>query len=384
MFEHKGVPSTIAKRVAESIVDKSTSMTSRERVYKTLRFEPPDRTPRDLWTLQGVGMFRSAELRSLLDRYPMDIALPIDTNGNGTSVSKLWGGDLEADGDSLFRYGRSDRVRGTAFIKGKNVDDWGVEWEVGEDGVLGEVKQPLLADWSRLDHYTLPWEILNNANWDAVHALCRRTEKFVITPWHINIFERMQMLRGPENLFADIGYGDREFFRLRDILHEFFLREIDLWCATNVDGVRLSDDWGSQQALLIAPTTWRELYKPLYAEYCRRIHKAGKFVFMHSDGNIATIIPDLIEIGVDALNAQLFCMDLEQLACEYRGRITFWGEVDRQWVLPFGGPDDARAAVRRIRTALDKGSGGVIAQLEWGKDDPRENVEACFEAWLER
>jgi hypothetical protein len=52
-------------------------------------------------------------------------------------------------------------------------------------------------------------------------------------------------------------------------------------------------------------------------------------------------------------------------------------------VLPFGRPDDVREAVRRVRRALDSGTGGVIAQFQFGKYDPRENIEAAFEAWLE-
>jgi uroporphyrinogen decarboxylase len=113
------------------------------------------------------------------------------------------------------------------------------------------------------------------------------------------------------------------------------------------------------------------------------IHAAGKYVFMHSDGEISEIIPDLVEIGVDALNCQLFCMDIEALAATHGGQLVFWGEIDRQRILPMGGVEDVRAAVRRVRAAFERGDGGVIAQLEWGKDVPRANVEAAFAAWLE-
>ena len=88
-------------------------------------------------------------------------------------------------------------------------------------------------------------------------------------------------------------------------------------------------------------------------------------------------------MGVDALNSQLFCMDIEEIGRKYKGQITFWGEIDRQYVLPFGQPAEVRQAVRRVRQALDPGNGGIIAQCEWGKFDPKENIEAVFEAWLE-
>ena len=153
-----------------------------------------------------------------------------------------------------------------------------------------------------------------------------------------------------------------------------------MWTQCDVDAICFMDDWGSQRNLLISPQMWREVFKPLYADYCRLIHDAGKFVFMHSDGHIAAIYPDLIEIGVDALNSQLFCMDIEELS-KYRGQITFWGEIDRQHLLPFGTPDEIRAAVRRVRRALDDGTGGVIAQCEFGPGARPENIVAVFEAW---
>jgi hypothetical protein len=327
-------------------------------------------------------MFRHSELEAVLKRFSSDIVLPIDTAGTAVSAS----GDLGISSDEtsvLFKYGSSSRAKGTAFVVGTYVDEWGCPWEVGEDGLVGEVKYPPISDWRLLDGYTPPWEVLEGANWDDVNRVCAETDKFVLTPWHMDPFERMQFLRGTEALYMDLAYGTAEVFRLRDMVHEFFLKEVELWCSTDIDGIRFADDWGSQQSLLVSPQMWRETFKPLYADYCQMIHAAGKFAFFHCDGYITDIIPDLIEIGVDALNSQLFCMDIEELGRRYKGQITFWGEIDRQWVLPFGGPEDVRQAVRRVRRALDTGHGGVIAQLEWGKDVPRENVEAAFEAWLE-
>lgn len=141
------------------------------------------------------------------------------------------------------------------------------------------------------------------------------------------------------------------------------------------------DDWGTNSSLLISPDTWRALFKPLYREYCDLIHDAGKFAFFHTDGFTEPIYGDLIEIGVDAVNSQLFTMDIEELARQYRGQITFWGEMDRQHLLPFGTPEGVYDAVICVRRALDDGSGGVIAQCEWGKNNPAVHIEAVFEAW---
>jgi len=102
---------------------------------------------------------------------------------------------------------------------------------------------------------------------------------------------------------------------------------------------------------------------------------------MHSDGHILAIIPDLIELGLDALNSQIFCMGPENLK-QFRGRLTFWGEMDRQWLLPHGTPEEIDAAVREVAAALYQ-RGGVIAQCEFGPGAKPENVRQLFATWQE-
>lgn len=342
-------------------------MTGRERVLRALNFQSPDRPPRELWTLPGIAMYRHDELDAMLARFPSDFASPDVTHGTGPDV----------------QYGAGHKTRGAPAVVGTYVDEWGCPFTVAEPGVIGEVKAPPLADWAALDSLTPPDEILELADFSLVNAGCAATDKFVKAGTTVRPFERMQFLRGTEDLFADLAWGVPEVLRLRDLVHEFFLRELECWAKTDVDGISFMDDWGSQTNLLISPQMWREIYKSLYVEYCDLIHSAGKKVFFHSDGHIRAIIPDLIEIGVDAVNSQLFCQDIEEIGSEFKGKITFWGEIDRQWVLPFGTPEDVRNAVKRVRTALDDGSGGVIAQCEWGLDVSGENIAAVFKEWSE-
>ena len=334
-------------------------MTSRERVLRTLEFDHPDRAPRDLWALAGVGMLRKEELDAVNEKYPGDFG-----GANG-------------------RYGASTRASGTPGAQGTYVDEWGCEWTVGEVGVCGEVKNPPLADWSRLEGWSPPWELLDNADFSGVNESCKQLDKFVKAGTHVRPFERMQFLRGSQNLFVDIMEQSDEFLHLCKLIHEFDLRDIELWAKTDVDAVGFMDDWGAQNALLISPDLWRAIYRPMYRDYCDILKQAGKRIFFHSDGHIAAIYPDLIEMGIDAINSQLFCMHIEDLARRFKGKVTFWGEICRQHILPFGTVEDVRAAVRRVRRAMDDGAGGVIAECEWGVRDPRENIEAVFETWLE-
>ena len=333
--------------------------TSRERVIAALNHEPVDRAPRDLWTLPGTRMSRGDEVREMEFRYPGDIS-PAD-----------------------FEYPRGEMARGTACEVGEYTDAWGCTWQVAQTGIIGEVKRPPLADAARIAAYRPPEELLDRADFSRTNRGCAATSRFVLAWTHTRPFERLQFLRGTEATLMDLAYGTRAMRDLLSRLHDFFCREMELWAATDVDGVEFMDDWGSQQAMLISPETWRDLFKPLYRDYCDILHRHDKFAFFHSDGQISDIFHDLIEIGVDAVNSQLFCMDIESLAECFRGQITFWGEIDRQRILPFGTEEDVRAAVRRVRRLLDFGSGGLIAQCEWGLDVPFTNIDSVFNEWLQ-
>lgn len=333
-------------------------MTPRERVKAALTFNNPDRVPRDLWALPYVSLFEKDRFDDLVAKYPMDI------------------------GASQLSPGWDNKAVNTAAKAGRYVGDWGSVWQVGEPGVIGEVVEPALADWSKLDSYKAPWDLIHKRDLSYANWSCEQSGKFMLSDVTARPFERLQFLRGSQNLYMDIGYGTAEFRKLLEMVHEFYLEDIKSWCRSNVDAIFFMDDWGTGRSLLIDPKTWREIFKPLYREYCDIIHAAGKFAFFHTDGFIEDIFGDLIAVGIDAINSQLFIMNIEHLAEKYKGKVTFWGEIDRQHALPFGSEEDVKIAVKRVRDALDDGTGGVIAQCEWGKNNPKENIETVFHAWL--
>lgn len=179
----------------------------------------------------------------------------------------------------------------------------------------------------------------------------------------------------------DLGEGSPEFMELLKIVHGFYRSQYEVWAGMEVDALVMMDDWGSQRSLLISPAQWREVFKPLYAEYVKIAHAGGKKFFMHSDGYIFDIYEDLIEIGVDAVNSQLFCMDIDAVGREFAGRITFWGEIDRQHILPYGTVRETEMAVERVVKHLHRPEGGVIAQFDVTTGAKMENCEAVFRTW---
>jgi len=339
-----------------------TEMTPREIVTLALKFETPPRLPRDLWLLPWARENLAGCVAELERRFPSDFGW-IDINPV---------------------YRPSLRVQGDPYAIGSYVDEWGCRFINLQRGVIGEVKEPLISDWTRIAEVAPPYETLPDDIESAiglVNQACKASDRFMLTPVFARPWERYQFLRGTENALydlADIQDGTQELLRA---IHAFYLRQFEFWARTDVDALFFMDDWGSQEALLISPTTWRALFKPLYKDYCDLAHAHGKFAFMHSDGNTSAIYEDLIEIGVDAVNSQLFCMDMADLSRRAKGRITFWGEIDRQHVLPSLDPQVGRDAVQKLVRHLYDPKGGLIAQFELSPGSNPDTAIAIFEEW---
>jgi uroporphyrinogen decarboxylase len=333
--------------------------TPREIFTRCLRFQHPDRIPRDLWLLPWAENQFPEKVRELKRRFPPDIL------------------------DAPNVYCPSPRVKGDPYEPGLYVDEWGSVFTNIQRGAIGEVRTPMvrdIADWKEVKppYETLPEDY--GAARDQVNRFCSETDRFIKAPCCPRPWERFQFLRSTENAMLDVLAPEEGAGGLLSLIHRFYMQELEFWVTTDIDAVMFMDDWGAQTQLLVSPPLWQELFKPLYKDYCDIAHAHGKFAMMHSDGNITSILADLIEIGVDAVNSQLFCMDMEEIARIGKGKIAFWGEIDRQHILP-GTPDAGRAAVREVAKHLYLEAGGIIAQLELGLRSNPDTAAAVYDEW---
>jgi hypothetical protein len=329
--------------------------TPRELVLQTLNFEGPARAPRQLWWLPWAEIYHPAELAEIRAAFPTDIE------------------------------GAPGFLREPAFAKGDScepgvfIDDWGAEFVNIQRGVVGEVKNPLIRDWAAdVERVHVPREWLS-VDTDKVNEFCADSDKFIMAGCCPRPFEQMQFLRGTADFYLDLLMQPPEMAAFLAVMHNFYCDQMELWAKTDVDALMFMDDWGSQQSLLIDPALWRDVFKPLYRDYIQIAHGAGKKIFMHSDGHTLDIYPDLVELGLDAFNSQLFCMGVDKLE-PFAGKITFWGEIDRQHLLPEGSAGDIRQAVEQVYQTLWK-NGGCIAQCEFGAAANPGNVREVFAHW---
>lgn len=339
-------------------------MTGRERVLRALNFEPTDRVPMDIWVLPAARLAHGEAFAQLQKRYEDRI-----------DIMSFVG---------PFDHGFTPEY----YTVGTFTDPWGSVWRNLQPGVVGEVKQPVFADYEAMRGYVSPkaeflrqWEQHKPALEQQLRE-ARKTGKFLIGGW-VSVFERLQFLRGTEDLYCDIALEEPELFALIDLVMDFLRVYVDAWAQMDVDAIPFGDDWGTQISLLISPVTWVKLFQPLYQELFDRIHAAGKKVFFHSDGYIFDLYPHFIEMGVDAINSQLWCMGVEKVAEQFAGKITFWGEISRQNTLPNGTPVDVKASARKMMQLLRVNGGGLIGQSEMNRDAPLANVQAFYEAWDE-
>ena len=335
-------------------------MTPREIVYNTLNGKNAGRAARQLWYLPWADMYHHDELLKIQEEFPDDLA------GIGAALAE------------------NPKTQGAPYEAGEYVDEWGCIFVNKQRGVIGEVKQPIVTDdeWKDVSKVHFPEEYLTFSVKEVNENIKKYgTDRFTTGGCCPRPFEQLQFIRGTENLFADLMYKPSGFLRFKDKLHDFYCRLLKKWAQTDVDALSMMDDWGSQKALLINPKTWDELFKPMYKDYIDIAHKAGKKMFMHSDGYTLDIIPRLIDLGLDVFNTQIFCIGIDKLK-QFKGKLTFWGEIDRQWLLPRGSLDDIRKAVRSVKDALYD-NGYCIAQCEFGAGAKPENVREVFRTWDE-
>ena len=139
------------------------------------------------------------------------------------------------------------------------------------------------------------------------------------------------------------------------------------------------DDPGMQKSLPMNPKKGRKYLKPCYKKLYGMVHEANRYVYMHTDGCIYEIIPDLKECGVDVLNPQIGANGLDQLERTCKGKICINLDLDRQH-FPYFTPKEIDEHVREAVTRLYLPEGGLMLLAECAADVPLENIEAICSA----
>lgn len=276
----------------------------------------------------------------------------------------FWQHDVGFAPSDVWDIWEMDRQRAGWFFDTCAPDDWGCGWAVTETKNMGQVVEHPLADWSALDQYRPP-DPLEDFYFERVEQeLPKAGDRYTVVTSHFNLIERLHMLRGFTAAMEDFYLEPNRIHRVLDMILEFKLAQFDELarrCGRGVDGVFLTDDWGTQQGPFISPDTFEEFFADRYARLFRAIHARGWHVILHSCGRINELVPRLVELGVDVLNMQQpKAYDLEAFGDQFHGTVCFLTTVDIQATLPRGVEADVRAEARELVHHWSTPAGGLI------------------------
>ncbi len=247
-------------------------------------------------------------------------------------------------------------------------DVFGVVWDRSIDKDIGVVTEIMLPE-PDLSRYEFPDPLAEHLFTDLPGAIATFGDRFKCFQISFSLYERAWTLRGMENLMMDF-YTHPEFVRdLFNAIADYNIAQIRKAVTYDIDGVIFGDDWGQQFGLQMGVDLWREFIHPVLERMYGAVREAGKYVLIHSCGDVDELFDDLIAIGLQCFNPfQPEVMDVAALVRKYRGRLAFHGGLSTPRTLPFGTVDEVRHETQRL-IDLGRDGGLILAPAHGVKGD---------------
>lgn len=258
-------------------------------------------------------------------------------------------------------------------------DVFGVVWDRSIDKDIGNVAGCVLPD-PTLEGFELPDPLGRRFFAEIPERIDRFRDRFRVFQIGFSLYERAWTLRGMENLMMDFIDHPQFVHGLLRAIADYNIAQAKEALKYDIDAVYFGDDWGQQRGLQMGPRTWREFIYPELRRMYGVVRGAGRFVMIHSCGDVDEVFDDLVAAGVNCFNPfQPEVMDVYTLLPQYRGRLAFHGGMSTQRTLPFGSVEEVRAESTRL---LDLGGDGgfIFAPAHDVEGDvPLENMLAAID-----
>ena len=276
----------------------------------------------------------------------------------------FWQHELPWVPDDVCDVWEMDRARAGWFFDNATIDDWHCQWTRTETKNMGQVVGHPLAEWSALDTYRPP-DPRNPFYFERLEPLVDEAgDRYVAMTSHFNLIERLHMLRGFAAAMEDFYLEPERVERVLDMVLDFKLEmfdELHRRFGDRIDGLFLTDDWGTQQGTFVGPKIFEDFFAARYAKLFDSIHAFGWHVILHSCGRINDFVPRLVELGVDVLNMQQpRAYGLSEFGQRFRGKVCFLTTVDIQSTLPRGVEEEVRQEARELVRHWSTPQGGFI------------------------
>ena len=372
------------------------SLSHRERVIKALSHQEPDRVPFDLGSTanSSIHLLGYQKLKAYFGVETEDTIIHkmMQTVAVHEPILQALDIDLRYVG-----YGASDRRPDIPVGEDGYQDEWGLVRRKPPSSLYYDlVKSPLAGSITTQDIVNFPWPDPGDPGYTRGLRQrlldYRENTDYAIVLRLPSVFVHVtQYLRGFEDWFLDLAADKKLAGALFDAVTEWntaMAEEMLKVGGDLADVVCTSDDMGFQTGPMVSPELYRELFKPRHKKFFDMVKKnTSAFIHFHCCGSIYKLLDDFIELGVDVIHpVQVAAKDMDSsiLAPEFGDRLSFWGGVDTQRVLPRGTTEEVKAEVRRRIRDFAPGGGYILAAVhDIQPDVPVENIIAMYEAGRE-
>ena len=340
-------------------------MNKRVNILKAIRFDRPDYIPMDFSINPACWHhYNQNALQDLMEEHPF-----------------------------LFpEFQRAEKVSPNYILNARkeepHTDPWGCIWETTDNGITGSVHNHPLESWDKFDGYNPPdpnstdgtypidWNIISS----RVAEQKNRGEFVSGGLPHGHTFLRLQDIRGFENLTFDMVDQEPKLEKLVETIEKFNYQYVSKWLSLDPDMMRYPEDLGMQVGPMISPDSFRKYIKPVYQKLMKPARDKGCIVQMHSDGDIRTLVDDLIEGGVEVINLQDLVNGIDWIAERFAGRVCIDLDIDRQNITARGTPGQVDDLIREEVEKLGSKEGGLMMIYGLYPGIPLENIKALMDA----
>ena len=339
-------------------------MTKRERVMTAIRHMTPDRVPKG-----EVHIQPEVCCRLLHRQYPMDYQ----------------------------SFERDATVRELLRMDVVNMGEW-PEWEVGtakngdkivrtiygQTCLVGEKSRRILEPPVEIeDSRSYKKPDIQKLTGEAVERFVKETDFFVFGQIGGPVTQLDEMYP-MEDYMVYCLTNTEDILAISEKVMEFEIEKAKLFLDKGAHGILLGDDIAFNSGVFLPPRIMEGLVYPFYRKAIREIKRYRDVpVFLHSDGNLNKVLDRIVECGFDGIQSiqPSAGMDIGQVKKRYGNRLCLWGNLDLDYVMTFGTPEEVKQAVRRTIADAGYGQGHILSTCNAIIECiPDENIYAMMEA----
>jgi uroporphyrinogen decarboxylase len=338
----------------------------------SLQWREPDRVP--------IMIYLTPETRAMLrEHFGIPDAQVLDKLGvDFRSVRPIYKGPIKPTHDGL-KYD----IWGTGYRT--------IRHEAG--GSYDEAADLPLANVQTVEEVErFAWPKAEDFDYSTIEAQCDALKEYAVcaagadTP---DILNGMSRMRGMEQVMIDVGVRDPAglamIHRRVEFLYQQHRRTLQAGKG-KIDILCLGEDMGNQNGRMFSPRDFNDVFRPILQRFIDLAHEFGAKAMCHSCGDTHEIMPDLIDMGLDILDAmqpEPHGMEVNKIRAICKGKMAFCGLISTQATLPFGTVDDCRKEARHRLDVIAKGGGYIFSPAHCIQaGTPLKNILAVYEEAL--